>query len=901
MTNIDEAILDIDKIISSNISRFDDSERGLLSQNILAQIRNLVEYISLKIISNDVDIDINYDNITRANNFVSSRGELKFLNKFHNLLQKSTSHYSLDEENSERLMLKYYEYFLKIKDFLKKKFNLEVLTNIDEFPIKIDSALREYYEKIAEKINLHESSRTKNTYTDRYYIHKVKPFFVGHNVYYEVTITTATDRLSKFDRIIAFTKLDITHNYAVKFVLSNDNIEVFGKRMPIQIIENWEVSIRPCEVNNFGKILGRDSKIKVDHIEYLEIMDFLKRTGLNLSEIINLPLNYYDKFKSLITAKAKTTHFLGMLDKSRVILMAKAPGQNVLKYLLYRMHNTTIKKQYTNTECSLLSNLHLEFGCKPFDEMPFTTSLLDHNPKLFDLFDCIDSAYREHELFARYIKNNTEMKAQLYTSRDEIKNFANIDTLMLAYNERLYWKHFGRKLDDYKSHIYINEYDDHTYRIMETLKKSSKSGIKNYSRSFDSWLGTTSHQIDCDEKRENLRLMFENSEVALIYGSAGTGKSTLINHISNFFNDKSKLYLANTNPAVDNLKRRVKASDCTFMTIAKYLSSRKINNEYDILFIDECSTLSNADMLNVLNKVSFKLLVLVGDIFQIESIRFGNWFSMVRSFVPSTSVCELTKPYRSDNEKLLELWKRVRNIDPDILEHITKNNYSARLDDTIFDYAEPDEIILCLNYDGLYGINNINTFLQGNNTNPPIQWGVQTYKVGDPILFNDSKRFTPVIYNNLKGKIVSIELLEDSIQFEIEVDKVLNELDAEGYTFELLDDSENGNSIIKFSVSKLLSTDEDDDDSSEAVVPFQVSYAVSIHKAQGLEYDSVKIVITDEIDERVTHNIFYTAITRARKKLKIFWTPESEHKILSSLEKRNSKKDEALLASKHNL
>ena len=64
-------------------------------------------------------------------------------------------------------------------------------------------------------------------------------------------------------------------------------------------------------------------------------------------------------------------------------------------------------------------------------------------------------------------------------------------------------------------------------------------------------------------------------------------------------------------------------------------------------------------------------------------------------------------------------------------------------------------------------------------------------------------------------------------------------------------------------------TDEDDD-SSDAVVPFQVAYAVSIHKAQGLEYDSVKIVISNEVEEMISHNIFYTAITRAKEKLKIY-------------------------------
>jgi len=90
------------------------------------------------------------------------------------------------------------------------------------------------------------------------------------------------------------------------------------------------------------------------------------------------------------------------------------------------------------------------------------------------------------------------------------------------------------------------------------------------------------------------------------------------------------------------------------------------------------------------------------------------------------------------------------------------------------------------------------------------------------------------------------------------------------------------------------STDEDDD-SDNTTVPFQVAYATSIHKAQGLEYDSVKIVITDANEDDITHNIFYTAITRARKNLMIFWTPETEQAIISRLEHRTNTKDIALL------
>jgi ATP-dependent exoDNAse (exonuclease V) alpha subunit len=177
-----------------------------------------------------------------------------------------------------------------------------------------------------------------------------------------------------------------------------------------------------------------------------------------------------------------------------------------------------------------------------------------------------------------------------------------------------------------------------------------------------------------------------------------------------------------------------------------------------------------------------------------------------------------------------------------------------------------------------------------------VSWGIQQYKVNDPILFNESDRFAPLIYNNMKGRIVGIEILDiekptERIQFDIELEMVINGVDAFGQDFELLDNLECGHSVIRFCVNKLKSTDEDDDGSSKSVVPFQVAYAVSIHKAQGLEYNSVKIVITAEIDELITHNIFYTAITHARNKLKIYWTPEVEQKVLSNIKPKNYNKD----------
>lgn len=117
-----------------------------------------------------------------------------------------------------------------------------------------------------------------------------------------------------------------------------------------------------------------------------------------------------------------------------------------------------------------------------------------------------------------------------------------------------------------------------------------------------------------------------------------------------------------------------------------------------------------------------------------------------------------------------------------------------------------------------------------------------------------------------------------------------------GYGFKLISESGAGKSVISFSVKKYRSTDVDDDINDPRIIPFQVAYAVSIHKAQGLEYDSVKIVITNEVEERITHNVFYTAITRAKDRLKIYWTPETSQFILEHLEVKNSNEDADLLA-----
>lgn len=897
MLRIDKAILDTNAVICDNISQLSFADRGLLSQNILGQIRNFVEYIAIKAYSNGKDVDPNDYNLNvAALKDMQRRGDLRFLYRFHEMLQKSVSHYTVDKDGSERLMLKYYEHLLKIKLYLKQTFDLDVLENISDFPLNTDTELSDYYEKIAERIESPSALSYPVTYNDRYYVQKVKPFFSNQKIYYEVTFTAANASASKFDRVIAFTQHEIVDNYAVRFSIHNDMIRILDKDMSILVIDGYEVSIRPCEWDNLSEIFGPRVKHSTNSNEYRELMRYLSVVRMSLTELVSSDQDYYDSIKRQITTRAQSVKIYEMLDQCRNIIVDNKPGANVLRYLLHKMNNRVIKWQYWGEQCGGLSDLYLNYGCIPFDRMPYCTSLRQHNPKIYDLFDSIPVSGHEHELFARYIKNNTEIEGHLFTPKAEIESFEDIDGLIRKYNSSLYYKHSGRRIEEYKDYLYIKSYVEDSTEIIKMLQKLASSGVSQYTVSVDSWISRESYIIDDDSKKEALRKMFANSHVALIYGSAGTGKSTLIKHISNFWADKDKIFLANTHPAVDNMRRKVTAGNSVYNTIAKFLSKRNNNTDCDVLFIDECSTVSNDDMRHVLEKANFKLLVLVGDIYQIESIYFGNWFSIAQKFVPKTSIFELTHPYRTTNNNLLTVWDRVRKLDDAILEPLVKNGYVTRLDESIFEHGEGDEIILCLNYDGLYGINNINRFLQNSNPNESVVWGINTYKVGDPILFNESNIFSPLIHNNSKGRIVGIRPEEQQIWFNIELEESINEIDAWGYDFELIGESETGKSIISFGVNKYRSTDEDDEDNDSTVVPFQVAYAVSIHKAQGLEYDSVKIVITNETEERITHNIFYTAITRAKNKLKIYWSPETEQSVLGRLEVKNSTKDAHLLS-----
>lgn len=218
-----------------------------------------------------------------------------------------------------------------------------------------------------------------------------------------MTFIPAHDKSSKFDRIIAFTKQEISSYYAVELHLAEFDIQVLERRMPIVVIVDWNVSIRACEFRNFAKIFGLSQEYG-ELKEYSNLMKLLTQSRMNLVDLMDASDEFYVNCIKYIREGTRNNLISSLLTNCRSFISNGGAGTNVLRYLLYHLNNKIIKRQLSANQCTELSNLYLRYQCIPFDKVPFNFSLVNHNPSISDLFYCIDYSSRKHELFARFIK-----------------------------------------------------------------------------------------------------------------------------------------------------------------------------------------------------------------------------------------------------------------------------------------------------------------------------------------------------------------------------------------------------------------------------------------------------------------------------------------------------------------
>ena len=906
MKKCDELLMTHSKAIEEIVDLVSNDNRAFVSQLMLSNLRHFVEHVMLKIYCEDNNLDLNDDwvNIQSAVSYVYTHNQYRLFGNFHKKhLQKSVSHKIQNAQYSETLVLMYLEPLIKIKLFLKKEYQIDAISNLSKYPLNLDNTFYDYYQKI--QMVVFDTNALSQCESDYYYIYKKKPIWINGKLFYELTLGPTNDYSDKFDRFLVFTSIDVFDNYAIEAYISNGHIDFFDSKITIKVLIDYKVSVRTYELNNIAKIVNLSKKVTKKQKEFSLMMEYIKNNRVSLDVIAQYEEKEFSGFSYMVKSYAgEETPILNIITKAREIITSNKSGSNVLKYLLCHIKNTTIIPQISTNINPNISFLSLNNGTLVFDETPYAGNLIRSKEPTSYVYDCIDSDKSECQLLAKKIKDISDSTGQLYVKAKSITDSEDLPALIEEFNGLIPSFQQSRAINHFSDNIFINENEINTIRILKCLLRYSHNGIQGYSNQAQQWINKNVSQIKGDEKKLVLKNMFNQTRVFALYGAAGTGKSTTISFMFNILGNVSKLCLAATHPAVENMRRKINDPTVSYYTIRKFITDESIRKDWDVVVIDECSIVSNDAMIRLLDCLSFRALLLSGDIYQLPSIDFGNWFHVIKSILPSYAWSELKEQFRTDSDVLRTLWKKVRGFEEGVYEYLSHNSMTKnKIDNSIFETFDKDEIILCYNYDGLYGINSINRYLQEKNPNEPVFWKQYIFKVGDPVIFSNNKRFDGVIYNNLKGRIENVVKEEDRITFDVAIDASLSELSIRTNQIEYVRSLDDGSgwTVIRFSVYNTKNDDEDIEPDAIHVIPFQLSYAVSIHKSQGLEYNSVKVVIANNVDELITHNVFYTAITRAKKKLMIYWTPETASKVLTSFEPHFDTKDGFILKARMGL
>lgn len=919
LDNYDLDITDVKKIINKSNEEISNiieeiglfgSTRDFVSRKLLGRLNDLC---SAALLLNAISKGYQKPTLRMSWDISLLDKQTKFMSKFLRGIEYVGKRVP-DDGQSERLMLKYYDYMWQIRKFVFDNFNISILENLEKFPIDLDKQDEEYYKSIYQLIEKY-SNEPAGFNKIRYTIIKKTPFFINGNRYFEITLQLSDMYASKFNRITIYSKEDIITPYSIQISYNEVPIKVLDGPSYIKIISGWKVSIDPSILNKIGAMMCIETKLSSNYGEYSSLMNFLTNTGMDLLDLIDLKDENFDKVINYLYNLKKTTHYKQVLLclKKYYNQNSLSFGKNTMRYILSSLKEKVIYDVTENAEENPLKNCVAKISKTnyAFEKNPVLYNLpnsKNNHSKIYNsVFRSVGLKNYNKMLPFAIVKDSTEKTGEIYVNKNILG--LNCDELIKEYNESLedFDRNSNNEIKYQDDLIYIESYEKDTINILRTLISYTDMGIAGQQQLNNKFIKDNNLVDKCDpSKISAIKNIFTNSRLLLIYGAAGTGKTTLIDYISTLMEGRSKLFMAKTHTAKQNLENRVNnpGNNSKFMGIDQFRKS-KDGDTYDIVFIDECSTIDNRTMKEVLAKIPKEtLLVLAGDVFQIESIEFGNWFYYAKNIINCNSIVELNSTWRTDKKKLIKLWEEVRYKKDIITEILAIDGpFSEDITSNILKDNDDKTIVLCLNYDGRFGLNNINNCFQDANDNSDyFTWHDWKYKIGDRILFNESKRF-PCLYNNLKGKIVNIEKDEDSIIFLIEVEKVLSYFDVKDLDFisvEYLDET----TLVKFAIFENNggSTEEERDLAKQrSIVPFQIAYAVSIHKSQGLEYDNVKIIIPSSGSDQITHGIFYTAITRAKQNLKIYWSSETMKEVISRILVENeSNRSLAIIKNKLN-
>ena len=378
-----------------------------------------------------------------------------------------------------------------------------------------------------------------------------------------------------------------------------------------------------------------------------------------------------------------------------------------------------------------------------------------------------------------------------------------------------------------------------------------------------------------------------NSGVSVITGGPGTGKTTIIKCVLSCFAKMHKkcILLAPTGRAAKRLSESTgenastihRALDLDFKNGNGAFFTKNESNPLtqDVVIVDEVSMVDSQLMFNLLKAVKpFAQVILVGDKDQLPSVGAGNVLADVlqSEVIP---VVSLTEIYRQDAQSYI-----ITNA------HLINNGKMPVLDNTSKDFffenkSDATEMLhTCVSLVTIRLPHFLKTEASKIQVLAPI-------KVGVCGVDNLNKELQKMINPQ---KLNSAEIITDNVIYRTG-DKVMQTVNNYEQTWERISPDGiieygqgvfNGDSGIIESIStktgEIVVSFEDGRRAvyaRENIFELMLSYAITIHKSQGSEFDVVVIPVISGASIILTKNLLYTAVTRAKKMVVLVGTKQN--------------------------
>ncbi|MCU0284878.1 MAG: ATP-dependent RecD-like DNA helicase [Acidobacteria bacterium] len=349
-----------------------------------------------------------------------------------------------------------------------------------------------------------------------------------------------------------------------------------------------------------------------------------------------------------------------------------------------------------------------------------------------------------------------------------------------------------------------------------------------------------------------------NNQITVITGGPGTGKTTIIRAIIEAFQENSQV-VSIAAPTGRAAKRIEEASYYKASTIHRLLkidpgSREFVHNEnnplrVDAVIVDEFSMVDSFIFYSLLKAISrHTRLIIIGDKDQLPSVGPGNvlrdiikcgYFNTIylnRNFRQTENSLIIENAYRINEGKKIVKKPYSKDLDFVFIKVTNETHALEKVQGIIgyykdvFYFNSPDFQVLSPMYRGEAGIDNLNNHIQERfNPEPFVLKKEKTaFKRNDKVM-QLRNNYEKMIFNGEQGIISDYDAIEKALSVNFD------------------------GTIVKYHISEL--------------EELTLAYAVSVHKAQGSEYDMLVLVLLPSHSIMLNRELFYTAVTRARKKI----------------------------------